>query len=533
MLSSINCDDIDWKEAPFLNFIIQYGRFPGTESVMDIKEFYIRIKRDIGKLLEHNCHMSNTNDDEQEKIVSVFFAVYSGVYKQNIINQSNKNLINEIVFRILYDIWEKFGWQRMFFLYILKFFPKEEICFFLSKCYGKNMQPILDFFVNNHDIFHLKTKHVKTIGLYYPRIYNGGVERFISCIIPIYLENGYKVILYTDVIDESNEYPIPSDVKRVVLGQDYIEKFKILAESVKNDNVDIMCNHYVFEYNIFFQTIMLRLMGIPVIYELHGLCSCYISSTNCFANVFAETYVLANHMVVLSRVNKTFWESLGYNCSYIPNPLPKQFDSVKAHPFRSSRKTILWAGRIESDKGFVHIFPIMQLIVQKHPDVQLVVVGAAPDNDMVQKKINEMGLNNNIHLMGYQLDMSKFFLLADVMLMTSPAEGFPYVIAEAKLHGLPMVIFELPYLEMVRTGGGIISVPQRDYLKASKALIRILEDDALWRKLSSEAENSIKKFTNYDYMKAWEEVFKKSLRPKMDMNIEKRMIRRLLFSPRQ
>ena len=40
-------------------------------------------------------------------------------------------------------------------------------------------------------------REVRTIGIYYPRFFNGGVEKFLSLIIPIYIRMGYRVIFLT------------------------------------------------------------------------------------------------------------------------------------------------------------------------------------------------------------------------------------------------------------------------------------------------------------------------------------------------
>lgn len=60
-------------------------------------------------------------------------------------------------------------------------------------------------------------KKIKTIGMYYHRIYNGGVERVIGCLSKIFDERGYKLVIITDEPENELDYELPKDAKRVVL----------------------------------------------------------------------------------------------------------------------------------------------------------------------------------------------------------------------------------------------------------------------------------------------------------------------------
>lgn len=51
----------------------------------------------------------------------------------------------------------------------------------------------------------------KTVGIFYHRYFNGGVERVISQQIPIFLKLGYRVVLFTEQVCPEKEYPLPSE----------------------------------------------------------------------------------------------------------------------------------------------------------------------------------------------------------------------------------------------------------------------------------------------------------------------------------
>ena len=80
-------------------------------------------------------------------------------------------------------------------------------------------------------------------------------------------------------------------------------------------------------------------------------------------------------------------------------------------------------------------------------------------------------------------------------------------IAESKFFELPMVLYKLERNELVRDGKGLISVEQGDYRGAANAIVNILTDAQLRKKLSAEARESLQPFLNYDIAGAWQKVF--------------------------
>ena len=80
------------------------------------------------------------------------------------------------------------------------------------------------------------------------------------------------------------------------------------------------------------------------------------------------------------------------------------------------------------------------------------------------------------------------------------------VIAEAMQHALPIVMYELPYLELVRSGRGIIPVRQGDICGAAEALAEVLCDAGKRNRLSLEALENIREFEHWDIDASWKDV---------------------------
>ena len=91
---------------------------------------------------------------------------------------------------------------------------------------------------------------VHTLGIFYHRMAKGGVQRVISLLIPMYLEMGYQVVLFTDESEPDQEYFIPPTVIRVLLpssldllDEEYYKRSQIFRQELLNHHIDIRLYH--------------------------------------------------------------------------------------------------------------------------------------------------------------------------------------------------------------------------------------------------------------------------------------------------
>ena len=357
----------------------------------------------------------------------------------------------------------------------------------------------------------------KTIGIYYPRFFNGGVEKFLSLIMPLYVRMGYRVVFFTDVIDEQHEYFLDQhrggEIKRIVLRtdpNDLIARLTELASYVMQFKIDLFCSHSVTK--ILPTVLLFKFLDIPIVLGLHNIFTSYVASRHPFLQpreLNHKIYRLADGLVVLSRVFETFWRNIGCKAHYIPDPIPNDVGDFKRNPLLN-RQTILWVGRLVEPKGVRAIVPIMQEVAKRLPNAKLRVLGGISDEELFRELVGQIKAARpelNIEFCGYHLDVRKFYEEADVMLSTSPAEGFSLTIAESKLFALPLVCYELPYLELLRERRGYIGVRQGDAVAAASAIVDILSDEQLRMRMSLEARQTIEPFLNYDLAGAWRNVF--------------------------
>ena len=257
------------------------------------------------------------------------------------------------------------------------------------------------------------------------------------------------------------------------------------------------------------QMIFFRLSGLKAGMEFHQCTTRHIAR---FPNT-PLIYKMADFLVALSNTFKTYLKNSGIRSYYIPHPIT--IDGAENFHGRNPKNcsnTILYVGRIAkaTDKNTFAILPILNEVVKVIPNVKLKIVGEIFHEEVFQqmkKFIAENRLESNVEFCGYHKDVGKFYEKADLILNTSPSEGFPMFVVESKFYELPMVLYELPDVETLRDGKGYIAVPQGDFRAAARAIVKILTDTEFRCKMSAEARESLQKFLDYDIAGAWKKIF--------------------------
>lgn len=339
----------------------------------------------------------------------------------------------------------------------------------------------------------------KTIGMFYNRLYNGGVERVISLLTPILLQCGYDVIVITEEGPTVNDYKLPDGVKHIKLTTSEIRPSSRVDEwqfIISKYHIDTVIYHAWVGNRLVLDSMAIKSTNIQLILYAHGSFQYIFRFPNSTReNYFKQNiiYSLFDKVVVLSEVDKEWAQALGLPAYSVMNPLTFEKDNVKVSEL--SAPIGLWVGRLSAEKQYYDAFNIAKLVHSRIPGFRLRVVGKTERNEEFQK-ITEYLFDNNmaeyVLLDGEHSDVAKFYSEASVFLMTSEFEGFAMVLQEAKVFGLPIVSYELPNITLQRQkNNGFFVVPQRDVVAAAEATIELLENSELRLSTGEQSRRSV------------------------------------------
>lgn len=210
-------------------------------------------------------------------------------------------------------------------------------------------------------------------------------------------------------------------------------------------------------------------------------------------------------LIVLTKADQKQWEFTHKNVIQIPNPNPlenKVFSTLL-------NKRIISVGKLDAQKGFDMLIEAWPLVAAKHPDWILDIYGEGEWELMLQNRINELNINDQIKLRGKTSDVVACYLGSSIYVMSSRYEGLPMVLIEAMSCGLPIVSFDCEYgpREVITDGkNGFLVVPNNCIELAEKICI-LIENEKLRLQMGRESLENVEKYSKEPIMQKWTILF--------------------------
>lgn len=399
---------------------------------------------------------------------------------------------------------------------ILKWSSIPDVVNLLYKEYQSNPVELAEALSGN-SFLQVTKKNIQTIGIFYHRIFNGGVERVVSLLIPIFIKEGYKVVLFVEKESLSDEYEIPCNVTKILIPQTYeSDRAKVLFEQLQKHRIDVFLHQAGSSRNLPFDIVLIKLLGVPVVVTRHELTTQDILIDEVGVSRYPHIYKLVDKLTVLSRMEEQFYKNFSIPVEYVPNPITIIPTKYTRKTNNSTSKNLIWVARLEQNqKNYIDALEIMKRVSSSAPEIQSYILGGeeTPGAEaFIKAFIQENGLTERIHFVGYTRNPEKYYQNAYVCLCTSSFESWSMTILESKLYGVPLVTYEMPYLEILQNKRGFLSVKQGDIKGAVSAILTLSQNSALHKKLSNEAKDSIYQFFgNIDLGKRWSEIINSTL----------------------
>lgn len=135
------------------------------------------------------------------------------------------------------------------------------------------------------------------------------------------------------------------------------------------------------------------------------------------------------------------------------------------------------AGRLDQQKGYVDFITAARKVLDVHQDVSFVVAGDGPFREELQRLINEFGIAENFHLLGFRADIQNVISALDLFVSSSLWEGLPIVAVESIMLGKPLVVTDVGgSAEVVKQGKTGYVVPSGNSTVLAQGILDAIEN---------------------------------------------------------
>jgi glycosyltransferase involved in cell wall biosynthesis/peptidoglycan biosynthesis protein MviN/MurJ (putative lipid II flippase) len=109
--------------------------------------------------------------------------------------------------------------------------------------------------------------------------------------------------------------------------------------------------------------------------------------------------------------------------------------------FQTNKTKIITIGRLVKQKGHEYLIRAFHLLPNKN-DFRLFIIGEGPEQENLEKLIEELNLEKHIYLFGYKNNAIRYLSRSDLFVFPSLFEGYPNALSEALIVGIPIISFD-------------------------------------------------------------------------------------------
>lgn len=179
-------------------------------------------------------------------------------------------------------------------------------------------------------------------------------------------------------------------------------------------------------------------------------------------------------------------------------------------PLKERNSIIGFVGRFSPEKGLINLIKTLPSVLTHNPNTKFVLIGDGPLLNEVQILIDNLGIKNNIKIIGWveHDQLPNYLNRMKLLILPSFTEGLPNIILESMACGTPVLansVGSIPDIIIDGKTGFIMEDNTPKIIK--KEIIRALEYEEL-PEVVLNARKLIENDFGYEtYLKKWEKIF--------------------------
>jgi len=168
-----------------------------------------------------------------------------------------------------------------------------------------------------------------------------------------------------------------------------------------------------------------------------------------------------------------------------------------------SGPVLITIARLTEAKGHRYLLQALPRLLETWPQLCCLFVGEGELHDTLQRMAMDLGVERSCRFVGIREDIAEILAAADVVVLPSLSEGFPFVLLEALAMGCPVVASQVngvpELIEDHKTG---LLVPPRDPQALATAIREVLSDSTAASKMGAAGRAVVQERFTVDHMVA-------------------------------
>ena len=204
--------------------------------------------------------------------------------------------------------------------------------------------------------------------------------------------------------------------------------------------------------------------------------------------------IFCNKIVLVNKYYKRYFNWLGGKVTTIYNGI----DFSEYEPYAKETNSItesikiLFVGRLDTPKNPIMLLKAAEVVIKQYSNVEFTIVGDGDLYNDCKIYIKNNGLSNNVKLLGWQNNVSKFYKTHDIFVLPSIYESFGLIFLEAGYYYLPSVTTNVEGIpEVVKDNySGLLSNPN-DVEAFANHIIQLIINPQLRCQMGINAHNRV------------------------------------------
>lgn len=388
---------------------------------------------------------------------------------------------------------------------------------------ARHHPPALDQLAEHCRPVELGKRPIRSVLITTATLTTGGVSMVVLTQAKVFANAGHRVTIAVRR-PGSDKSAVPDGVAFYEVTQGTLEeKLDTWAKICTREQVDVIIDHRVL-YSKDWHTyvLMAGALGIPTIGWVHNFAGRPIYDLSDMHGHLKRALRSLSQVVTLSPLDVAFWKLRGIERTvFLPNPpspmLLEHSERTQPKPAPDGHIELVWVGRLEQHTKQVHaLLAVATELVKRAVNFRLRVIG--PDqNDYTAARFNsaakKAGLAERVTAIGPLQGEALLAAIdeAHAFVGTSIIEGYQLTLIEAQSRGLPVFMYDMPWLVPVKDNEGIVSVPQGDAAALAASIQQVMSSPAQYKRLSQGALDAARRVLDFDYASAYHQLVSGSL----------------------